>query len=725
MEEIGMDPSAANPGPIDHSVLYDQEKHVSSAVWEGQERGALRCHEHTSKLGEWRLIPKQIELVEKAGFGYLRKIPAISLDNPLISALVERWRRETNTFHFTVGEMTVTLQDVAFLLGLAIDGKPVIGITHTTCGSVCEKYLGKAPDSTYASGGMVKLSWLKEFFSHCPEDASMEEIEHHTRAYLLYLVGSTIFSTTTGNKVPVMYLPLFENFDDAGRYAWGAAALAFLYRALGNASVKSQSTICGCLTLLQCWSYYHLNIGRPKLNRDPIHDHFPFVLRWKGKQSGPSTNRDVVFYRKALDTLEPCDVDWLPYKYMDSSVIPEEIGSTLVLGRSKTMLICFDKAERHLPNRVLRQYGLPQPIPEDVAQWVRKSRGVDGGVDLSGKMESELTEWADRALHIVEGDDDADENEYMEWYLRITRRVVGRPISLSSEFQRTIGGVREISYLADTFPLKGLQPEQFESISRIRSVAQECLRDQVGGPIVISPTVGTELGKRTRGKERVRRKGTGKRKRSNDPMEGHGASEDESQYCGMVVEVDQLHLPHTDDAVDNLPLCTTVVEGENAVLLEAPNKLDDMQLHDATDGIDASQFCDASNEVDNSNIPHAISESDLQTAKAEEVIPESSDLPDAVNDTNDSEIHNATNKPNDSDVCNATNGVNDTQTPMATDDNESQTHDATDKVSESQPSDITVHGDQPSVKEEAEVVPQPTHEKTEDLARQGDTSVVA
>lgn len=438
MEEIGMDPSAANPGPIDRSVLYDQDKHVSSAVWDGQERGALRCHEHTSKLGEWRLTPKQIELVEKAGFGYLRKIPAISLDNPLISALVERWRRETNTFHFTVGEMTVTLQDVAFLLGLAIDGMPVIGITYTTCGTVCEKYLGKAPDSTYASGGMVKLSWLKEFFSQCPENAMIEEIEHHTRAYLLYLVGSTIFSTTTGNKVPVMYLPLFENFENAGRYAWGAAALAFLYRALGNASVRSQSTICGCLTLLQCWSYYHLNIGRPKLNRDPIHDHFPFVLRWKGKQSGPTTNRDVVFYRKALDSLEPCDVEWLPYKYMDSTVIPEEIRNSLVLGRSKTMLICFDKAERHLPNRVLRQYGMLQPIPEDVPQWVRKSRGVDGGVDLSGKMESELNEWADRALHIVDGDDDADENEYMVWYLRITRKVVGRPISLSSEFQRTV-----------------------------------------------------------------------------------------------------------------------------------------------------------------------------------------------------------------------------------------------------------------------------------------------
>lgn len=131
-------------------------------------------------------------------------------------------------------------------------------------------------------------------------------------------------------------------------------------------------------------------------------------------------------------------MEWVPYKHMDSTIIPEYIRSTLILGRSRTMLICFDKAERHLPDRCLRQYEMLQSIPEDVPSWVRKSRGVDGGVDLTGKMESELSEWEDRRLNIAEEDDNADESEYMQWYLRITRKVVGRPISISSEFQRTV-----------------------------------------------------------------------------------------------------------------------------------------------------------------------------------------------------------------------------------------------------------------------------------------------
>jgi hypothetical protein len=50
------------------------------------------------------------------------------------------------------------------------------------------------------------------------EDASLEEIERCTRAYLLYLVGSTIFSITTGNKVPVsvMYLSSLRTLTRLG-----------------------------------------------------------------------------------------------------------------------------------------------------------------------------------------------------------------------------------------------------------------------------------------------------------------------------------------------------------------------------------------------------------------------------------------------------------------------------------------------------------------------------
>lgn len=488
--------SPGDPGPIDDSVLHDQDNHVSSAVWDGQERGVLRCHEHTSLLDQWKLTPKQIELVAKAGFQYLRMIPAINFDSALIAALVERWRRETNTFHLPVGEITITLEDVALLLGLAIDGEPVIGVTSSTPSLLCAKLLGRVPEDL--SGGMVKLTWLKEFFSQCPKDAPIEEIERRTRAYLLYLVGSTIFSTTTGNKVPVMYLSLFGDFDNAGKFAWGAAALAFLYRALGNASLKTQSTISGSLTLLQCWSYYRLNVGRPRFNQEPNQGSFPLVLWWKGKQSGSRMRCNVVSYRKALDSLKPSDVEWLPYKDIDHTEIPEDIKNTLTLRASKTMLICFEKAERHLPDRCLRQFGMLQGIPKDVQRWERKSRAYDHGVDILGKMQPELDEWAMRRLHIVEGDDDVDEREYMQWYQRITRKFVGRLTSVESEFKGKVEALNEIASMLDRFTEVGMDARDRKLLDEVKDIVNNYLMDEVGDS---QKKIGTKSTKKRRRKD--------------------------------------------------------------------------------------------------------------------------------------------------------------------------------------------------------------------------------
>ena len=49
----------------------------------------------------------------------------VQLDQSLLTALVDRWRPETHTFHLPCGEMTPTLQDVAYLLGLPIVGEVV------------------------------------------------------------------------------------------------------------------------------------------------------------------------------------------------------------------------------------------------------------------------------------------------------------------------------------------------------------------------------------------------------------------------------------------------------------------------------------------------------------------------------------------------------------------------------------------------------------------------
>jgi hypothetical protein len=46
-------------------------------------------------------------------------------DFSLLSTLLDHWRSETHTFHFTVSEMTVTLQDTSLLMGLPFEGEPL------------------------------------------------------------------------------------------------------------------------------------------------------------------------------------------------------------------------------------------------------------------------------------------------------------------------------------------------------------------------------------------------------------------------------------------------------------------------------------------------------------------------------------------------------------------------------------------------------------------------
>jgi hypothetical protein len=66
------------------------------------------------------------------GLHTMSNVARCNIDKGLITALVERWRPETNTFHLPVGECTVTLEDVSCLWGLSVSGKKKI-VTNLYC----------------------------------------------------------------------------------------------------------------------------------------------------------------------------------------------------------------------------------------------------------------------------------------------------------------------------------------------------------------------------------------------------------------------------------------------------------------------------------------------------------------------------------------------------------------------------------------------------------------
>ncbi|MFQ6656992.1 hypothetical protein Gotur_026858 [Gossypium turneri] len=110
------------------------------------------------KAPDARLMP----YLELARFGSVALIRSSDLRFDILSALVERWRLETHTFHLPCGECMVTLEDVALQVGLPIDGSPVTGVSvFTDPAALCYQLLGDSPKDGESYFFSIKFTWLK------------------------------------------------------------------------------------------------------------------------------------------------------------------------------------------------------------------------------------------------------------------------------------------------------------------------------------------------------------------------------------------------------------------------------------------------------------------------------------------------------------------------------------------------------------------------------------
>ncbi|XP_068504171.1 protein MAIN-LIKE 1-like [Phaseolus vulgaris] len=183
------------------SLLRLQDKHVTKDVWEGNER-LLRPRRHAIWILKHEDILDQRvkQLIDHSGFGHLLKFKNIDFNHVLLTALVERWRSETHTFHFPLGETTVTLEDVELILGLPVDGQAVTGITNGDLVSLCEQFLVFIPPTTAVKGNAISLSWLNNTFQELPHHATDDVIAQHARAHILTLIGSLLMPDSSGSK---------------------------------------------------------------------------------------------------------------------------------------------------------------------------------------------------------------------------------------------------------------------------------------------------------------------------------------------------------------------------------------------------------------------------------------------------------------------------------------------------------------------------------------------
>lgn len=127
MEDVPADSEGFPGGPHDISVLISYADHVAAKVWAGEERPELKLASHGRKVEKIGRPPPEVEvLLANTGLTSLITCSLETGDRGLLSAFVERWHKETSSFHLPIGEFSITLDDVASLLHL-----PIIGAFHT------------------------------------------------------------------------------------------------------------------------------------------------------------------------------------------------------------------------------------------------------------------------------------------------------------------------------------------------------------------------------------------------------------------------------------------------------------------------------------------------------------------------------------------------------------------------------------------------------------------
>ncbi|KAL2928663.1 Protein MAIN-LIKE 1 [Bienertia sinuspersici] len=270
LEEYSELKDAIDGGPMNPELLKSFRGHVAYYIWHGQDRNVLKGHKQTKRLSKWKPQSGEAKsLIMRSELSHLVDCMHSNLNMPLISAFVERWHPETNSFHLPFGEMTITLHDVAYILRIPVVGEAIFGNP-------------KSKDLKGHLGGILNMSEV---------DVNKE-----------YHSGSTLFVDRSGTSVSAYYLPYLLDLEKVKDYAWGAVCLAYMYRQLGVASRFDNAQIGGCLTLLQ---YFPAFGPQRRQNWVPT---MPYASQWLSTLINPNANDALHSYRRLLDEIRVDEV---------------------------------------------------------------------------------------------------------------------------------------------------------------------------------------------------------------------------------------------------------------------------------------------------------------------------------------------------------------------------------------------------------------------------------
>ncbi|XP_072084341.1 serine/threonine-protein phosphatase 7 long form homolog [Arachis hypogaea] len=397
----------------DERRLYrlDGVAHVAGTI----DEEPTRCVYSVRRQQNMPLHDRIIPYLERAGLYHLARLNAhwFWLDEPLVSAFIERWQLETHTFHMPFGECTITLQDVAYLLGLLVNGQAVSGCMtdfhlHIEGARPAwewfEDLFSELPPLDKRKLYTVHFTWFHERFRVLPADASKETVRIYARAYIMMLLSTQLFMDKSANRVHLHWLSFVARLDDMGSYSWGAAALAWLYRCMCRVTNRNVTNLAEPLQLLQSWIFWRFPTLRPQ-GFDAFS--FPLASRWaRYLPTSDGKEQWIIQYRLALDRLTHQDIVWEPYGSLDVDRVFPQLGGV-----------------QHLPEPALN------------IEYLHSKDGRGGDRWFPTYYRTWHHHWDERVrsmLSVQRVPDPGPSAEYLDWWHRVAHRILSPGIAFAN-----------------------------------------------------------------------------------------------------------------------------------------------------------------------------------------------------------------------------------------------------------------------------------------------------
>ncbi|MQL69677.1 hypothetical protein Taro_001962 [Colocasia esculenta] len=431
------------------------------------------------------LLEAQQTRIAQMGFGHLLAVRPFHVDVPYLEALWERWEEDCKEFIMPWGHMIPTLEDVAYLTGLPVQGEPersdyyddivellgpeFVAGRRRPIRSILLRSLSEEVELRGRRRG--PLETLEEFYTGVRRSLQLGDRreERSVWIFVAYLFGRLLFATQS-SQMNCKFMLLLRDLERAGRYAWGAAMLGHLFSLLRSSSRRSQS-IGGFTPFLQIWGYTRFPMGCG-VRREGSQAMIPIMARWEVAPDSRVTDRRAEDVRATLDHYPHDQVVWTPYREETDASHPAVAAGRPLFDRH-LLLLCLGTCEVLYLELVVQTLGWHQPpieVPSLGREGHSRRRFFAEDRDWGEDHGSTVAYWREGGEQVLRQTELSDSSAYLEDYraryagrLRLDRQAMPESQSMRLLEGRLAEQAVELERLrAETQTLK-------EELARVRA----------------------------------------------------------------------------------------------------------------------------------------------------------------------------------------------------------------------------------------------------------------